>query len=73
MSVYVVGSVAWDLGDDRLLACEVRQMYETRLAATDVQVKVTKAEVCFFFAKPNQGLFLQHRLPLEGDRAVVSQ
>ena len=46
-------------------------MYETRLSATDVQVKVNKAEVCFFFATPREGVKLQHRLPLDGDRAVL--
>jgi len=64
-------SHAWDLTDERLIACEVRRLYESRMLATDVQVKVNKAEVCFFFATPNQGVQLQHRLPLDGDGCVV--
>jgi intraflagellar transport protein 140 len=62
---------AWDPSDARLLACEVRRVYEARLAETDVQVAVNKAEVCFFFATPNQGLQLQHRLGLDVDGQVL--
>ena len=64
-------SHAWDLTDDRLLACEVRRMHEARQSATEVNVKLNKTEVCFFFATGNNGLQLQHRLPLDADGAAL--
>ena len=56
---------------DRLLSCEVRRVYEARQAATDVQVKTTKAQAMLFFATANRGLLLQQRLALELDGQVM--